>query len=169
MSQPVRRVELPSGGWWKILTRPRWKHVRGWLLDRDASSRTDRQDSLVEQALVALTVAWSFCEPVSLESLGRREPGDVLAMMKVMEREIVPLWGRDRPRVLGEELFTGLVGGRIPAMFAEAHIMAQTGWSWATLQETPADVVEKMAIYLAVRQASETGATIEYLEGEYGR
>jgi len=169
MSQPVRRIELSSGGWWKILIRPRWKHVRGWLLERDASSLANGQNSLVEQALVALTVAWSFCEPVGLESLGRRAPGDVLTMMKVMEREIVPLWGRDRPRVLGEELFTGLVGGQIPALFAEAHIMAQTGWSWGTLQETPADVVEKMAIYLAVRQAVETKATIEYLEDDYGR
>ena len=60
-----------------------------------------------------------------------------------------------------ERLFAALASGRVPAEFAEAHLMLETGWSWRELQDTPADVVERTWVYLAVRGAREGGGALE--------
>ena len=173
-SETVRRVALPSGGWWDLIVRPRWKHVRDFLcIDERLASLCDRERlgpaSIAERALASLTTGWSFREPVSAESLAHRDRNDLMAVMGVLEREVVPALGDHDPRALAEELFEGLARGSVPHEFAEVHIMARTGWSWATLQETPADVVERMALYLAVTQAREAEGTLEFAEEEHGR
>ena len=162
MGQSVKRVSLPSGGWWEIVTRPRWRHVQQW----DADGRDQNGGGLVERALVSLTAAWSFGEGVSLEALARRDAQDMIAVLDTLQRDIVPFLEADTPEETAEELFTGLVAGRVPLRFAEVHMMAATGWSWQTLQETPADVVRRMAIYLAVKQTRDGRASLEFHDTE---
>ena len=159
----VRRVELPSGGWWEIETRPRWRHVREWANSADGLAGLSGAD-LSQHALISLTTAWSFQDEISLETLAHRDAEDVLAAMEILKREVAPLWDSDSPRELAEALFAGLVRGRVPGEFADVHLMALTGWSWDTLMKTPADVVERMAIYLAVKEARESGQTLDYPE-----
>jgi hypothetical protein len=119
----------------------------------------------VEDVLLSLTTAWSFADPVTLKSIGCRDGEDVMVVLRVLRAEAPLLWDGPGSRSLAEELFSSLALGRVPEEFAEAHIMALTGWDWATLQETPADVVEKTALYLAVSRARETGGVLEFPDG----
>ena len=158
MCDSLHRIDLPSGGWWLLQARPRWRHLRGWTVGPD--------DGLVDRALVSLTAAWSFHDPVSVEALARREEADTIAVLEVFLRESLPYLDQRPPREGAEHLFACLVRGRIPPDFSEVHLMASTGWSWRALQETPVDVVRKMATYLSVRQARDTGGDVSYPELE---
>ena len=162
IDRTVRRIALPSGGWWELDSRPKWMHVREWAIAHG-------EVELVERALVSLTTAWSFCEPISRESLARRDAEDVIAAMELLQREVVPLWNGHSPRLLAEELFIGLMTGRIPDEFVETHVMALTGWSWETLQKTPAEVVERKSLYLTVKQAIEVDGALDFPEKRYDR
>ena len=169
MSTTVRRVRLPSGGWWDIETRPRWRHVHDWA-DVQTKARFDAGNSgegdatLATLALASLTTAWSFDDPICVDSVARRDAADIVMAMEALVKETAALWGRCLPHRIAEELFASLAVGEVPDEFAEAHIMAHTGWSWETLQETPADVVERMAVYLAVKQARDVGGSIRFPE-----
>ena len=145
------------------MTRPRWRHVQQW----DADGRDQNgSGGLVEHALVSLTTAWSFGERISLEALAKRDAQDMITVLDTFQRDIVPFLEADTSKVTAEELFAGLVAGRVPLRFAEVHMMAATRWSWQTLQETPADVVRRMAIYLAVKQARDGRASLEFHDTE---
>ena len=166
MSQAVKRINLPSGGWWKILTRPLWEHVS----QRSAAcqGRGDNPD-LVGPVLVSLTAAWSFPEDVSLEALAQRDVDDLVTVLEFFRREVVPVLEAHSPKEVAEEqLFAGLVAGRVPPQFAEVHLMAATGWSWRDLRATPADIVQKMAIYLAVKHAMDSGSALDLHAPEDG-
>lgn len=152
MERRGARLDLPSGGWWEFATRPTWRQVGLWR---------EGGPALVECALAGLTVAWSFPEPVDARSVSARRPGDLAeALAFVQDRVIAPL-DAATPREMAESLFAGLVAGQLPDAFLESHVMAATGWDWNTLQETPADVVQRMAVYLAVRLARDTGAELD--------
>ena len=157
MSSAVKRVSLPSGGWWEIVTRPLWRHVGAW---------GHNSKGLAERALVSLTTAWSFEEEVSREALSLRHEQDLIAVLETLQRDLLPLLAGDNPQQATENLLAGLVAGRIPREFAEAHVMAATGWSWQTLQDTPADVVHTMAIYLAVTGARQGHTSLEFDDEE---
>ena len=158
MCEPLRRVDLPSGGWWEIVTRPRWKHLRQWV-EADG-------DDLVDRALLSLTTAWSFGQDISLASLRQREPRDLVAILKTFREEVIPWLEESDLKDMAEELFAGMVEGRVPRRFLEVHLMAATGWSWQTLRTTPADVVQRMAVYLAVKQAQDNKTSLELREAE---
>ena len=164
-SPTIRRVDLPSGGWWELETKPRWKHFREWSFDVGALSGSV---ALGDRVLVSLTPAWSFQEKVCLESLCLRDVADTAAVLEVLQREVLSPLSRERPTRLAEDLFVGLAAGTIPPPFAEVHLMALTGWSWETLLQTPLDVVEKMAIYRAVKETRETGGYLSFQEDENG-
>ena len=85
----LTRVDLPSGGWWDILCRPTWRHVQGWRADDDRSSEA----GLVDRALVSLTIAWSFREPVTVQALACRDAADVFAAMECFEHAVLPALG----------------------------------------------------------------------------
>ena len=70
------------------------------------------------------------------------------------------------PRREAEHLFAGLISGHLPEAFSEVHLMASTGWSWDTLQKTPADVVRRMVTYLAVNRAIDERTSLEYEDEE---
>ena len=154
----VVRVNLPSGGWWDIRTRPLWKHVSDW---RRAVRAGAKRTGLLEGALVSLTTGWSFAEEVRPESLARRESGDLAAVLEVFCRQAGPFASANGSAAAAERLFAALAAGSVPPDFAEAHLMLATGWSWRDLQETPADVVDRTWTYLAVRQTRQSGGALE--------
>ena len=170
--QPATRISLPSGGWWDLVTRPMWRHLR-LLLTGARQGATAAADTLVDHLLVALTTAWSFDEPVSLDSLAAREGADMDAVVEVLCASVLPAAvgdGEVLPAAHGggkEDLFRGLLAGRVPSPFAEVHILALTGWTWAALQETPVDVVARMAEYLAVRSVKDSGGTLQLQEHDH--
>ena len=135
------RVQLSSGAWWSIVVRPSWSELSGLR---------DTGPDLVERALTTLTAGWSFPEDVSLRAVASRDAGDLAAVLEAFQREVAPRMGPVSPRREAEHLFAGLISGHLPEAFSEVHLMATTGWSWDTLQKTPADVVRRMATYLAV-------------------
>ncbi len=147
------RVELPSGGWWDIFVRPTWAHLSGW---------SDAGTDLVDRALVSLTAGWSFSEPASVGAIAARDPEDLIAVLEAFKRCAAPYLAARSLRAEAEELFAALMSGQVPAAFVETHLMAATGWSWQRLQETPADVVWRMATYLAVAQAVEGGGALSF-------
>ena len=166
MGKTVKRIELPSGGWWEIETRPRWRHAREWAAGlRHGPKASDHgEGGLIDRVLVSLTSSWSFPLPVNLTSLDGIDAEDVIAVLELVRREVAPFWEEQHGSRPAERLFTSLAAGRVPEEFGEVHIMALTGWSWETLQETPADVVRRMATYLSVREARETGGILDFAE-----
>jgi hypothetical protein len=155
----TKHITLPSGGWWEFHPRPLWKHLRQWISH-------DTESDLVERALASLTIAWSFPAQVSPEALSRLDADDRIAMLDAFQRETSPYLESKNPKAVAEALLTSLVRGQVPPEFAEAHVMAATGWTWQALQETPADLVQKMAIYLAVQHARATSASLDFSETE---
>ena len=158
MSRPAR-VTLPSGGWWDVETRPTWGQTQQW-------ARWADDDALPERALAQLTLAWSFYDAVDVDGVSHRSPADVAAAMEAVERLAAPLADARSIKESAESLFEGLAAGRVPEEFADVHLMAATGWSYDVLMRTPADVVERMSIYLSVRAARETGGTLEIEGGD---
>ena len=157
MPSNVRRVGLPSGGWWDISTRPTWADVSGW----GNKPQGESDPGLVERALASLTTAWSFAEEISLESVALRDAADLVAVLEAALGDVRSRVAKD-PGEMAEDLFAALAVRRVPPQFEEVHLMAATGWSWETLQRTPADVVEKMAVYLAVVQTRDIGGALEF-------
>ena len=156
----VYRVELPSGGWWDIFVRPTWAHLNGW---------SGAGNDLVDRALVSLTAGWSFSGPATVEAIASRDLEDLIVVLEAFKRCAAPYLATRSLRDEAEELFAALMSGQLPAAFVETHLMAATGWSWQRLQETPADVVRRMATYLAVARAVEGGGALSFEnEEEHG-
>ena len=161
-SRSIVWIELPSGGWWEINTRPLWEHVRYWI----ALAEGPGDDDLVAHMLTTLTESWSFRDQVSPDSVARRDPGDLEAVLEVFHRTVVPYLRRPGRREMAEELFTGLLTGKVPPSFVDAWLMDVTGWSWHVLQDTPAEVVDRVMVYAAVKQARAAGDALDFPETE---
>ena len=127
-----------------------------------AEHSPDSDRDLVLVALASLTSAWSFDEVIAKQTVAGRETEDLVEILQVIQRDIVPQLTSVIPARLSETLFAGLLNGCIPVEFAEVALMAATGWSWHALEVTPVDVVQRMAVYLAVHQAQETGGTLVF-------
>ena len=154
MTDEARRVDLPSGGWWELTARPLWRHVRPWIGD-------ESRGSLISRALVSLTRDWSFQEAVSETALLARDDEDIAAVLEVLNREVLPSKCSGGSDEDAEALFAGLVSGRVPAEYVEVCLMAATGWTWQALSETPAEVVSRMALFLAVKGARDAGGVLD--------
>ena len=103
-----------------------------------------------------------------MEALAHRDVDDLVTVLDFFRREVVPVLEAHSPKEVAEELFAGLVAGRVPPQFAEVHLMAATGWSWRDLRATPADIVQKTAIYLAVKHAMDSGSALDLHAPEDG-
>ena len=129
---------------------------------------TNAQDRLADEVLVSLTNSWSFDLPVDTSSLERMDPGDLAAAFGAVRHALAELWDLKSQRERAERLFTEMAAGRVPDEFEEARVMALTGWSWHTLQETPADAVESMMAYLSVRSVREHGGALDFPAADDG-
>ena len=168
MEKPLEstHIALPSGGWWEISTRPLWRHLRAWT---DAVGDKAHNGELLDFALASVTTAWSFDEELSAESVGHREPADQEAAIQALKARVIsPMTSEDSVSA-AEALFAALLEGRVPPRFADVAIMEATGWSWRTLQDTPADVVRRMTVYLLVRQVLAKGGALDYPGEKRGR
>ena len=151
-----RRLALPSGGWWDLSLRPLWKHVKLWK---------GGDDRLVETAILHLTLGWSFDEAITVDALRARNPDDRACVIEgIIDTFRAP---SESNKDMAEKLFRGLHRGAPPEEFADVQIMAATGWSWLELQNTPADVVEKMVTYLGVAQAVASGSSLDIPDQEH--
>ncbi|MDA0769322.1 MAG: hypothetical protein O2821_03770 [Chloroflexi bacterium] len=149
----VRRISLPSGGWWAIRTRPTWQ---------DVGALGDGIEGRLEQLLVNVTEAWSFEDAISLDALARIDDGDMAAVMQVVIEDVLPWLDQDSPEEMAKGLFAGMSTGQVPEEFLDVQLMDATGWSWQVLQSAPADVVLKMAIFLAVSQVKAEGGALQF-------
>ena len=43
----------------------------------------------------------------------------------------------------------------MPVEFSDVSLMSATGWSWRELQETPAETVHLMSIYITIKNATD--------------
>ena len=154
MSDNAIHIDLPSGGWCELTARPLWRHVQPWLDDGG-------RGNLVSRALVSLTTGWSFHEPVSEIGLLSRDDEDIAVVLEVLNREVLPAACSGGSSDDAEALFAGLVSGRVPRQYVEACLMEATGWTWQALSETPADVVSRMPLFLAVKGARDAGGALD--------
>ena len=54
--------------------------------------------------------------------------------------------------------------GPLPPEFEANTIMDATGWSWPELESTPVAVLERHALYLAVKRVTQNGGDLEFTE-----
>ena len=116
--------------------------------------------------LATVTGSWSFRDEVSPHSVAGRDPADLEAALEVFHRTVVPYLRRPGHKEMAEELFAGLLTGKVPPMFVDAWLMDATGWSWQVLQDTPADLVDRVVVYAAVKQARAAGGVLDFPESE---
>ncbi len=136
-----------------IRTRPTW---------RDVGAISDKTEERLERLLAAMTEAWSFDEAVSPEALAHRDENDVADLMEALHEDLLPWLDQDTPETMAKELFAGMSTGRVPEGFFEVQLMAASGWSWHDLQSAPADIVLKMAVFLAVSQVKTQGGALRF-------
>jgi len=117
---------------------------------------------LVDRVVVSLTTAWSFDMPVELEKLAFVDLADMAAVLDVLIEQVSRYSILEERKEMAEELFTGMAVGLVREEFAEVHVMSVAGWSWEELQETPVDVVERMALYKAVTDTMRSGGTLDF-------
>ena len=79
--EQTKVVELPSGGTWTLNTAPKYREVRVLAGQEDERA-----------ILAALTVGWSFPEPVTAESIDERDFLDVATVLDVVETDVLPLF-----------------------------------------------------------------------------
>ena len=56
--------------------------------------------------------------------------------------------------------------GPTPVDFEANAIMDATGWSWPELESTPVAVLERHALYLAVKRVAQHGGELDFEEPE---
>jgi hypothetical protein len=100
--------------------------------------------------------------PVELEKLAFVDLADMAAVLDVLIEQVSRYSILEERKEMAEELFTGMAVGLVREEFAEVHVMSVAGWSWEELQETPVDVVERMALYKAVTDTMRSGGTLDF-------
>jgi hypothetical protein len=104
-----------------------------------------------------MTVAWSFVESPSPDSVMEREVSDIEVATSVIRDELIPALQRWASTEEAERVLEALVSGRVPCGYSDVALMESTGWSWQELQDTPEGVVRGMRMYLSVKSVVEQG------------
>lgn len=153
----LRRLELPSGGWWVLDTRISHR-VAGdlfALLNEGGAAGLGR-------ILSCMTVAWGFADRPSAESVMRRDVSGIEAATSVLRHAVIPALRSLTSVEEAERVFESLVSGKIPSGYGDVALMESTGWTWRELQDTPEDVVRRMQAYLSVKSTVERGCEPEF-------
>lgn len=95
----IRRVELPSGGWWDLETEPTWGEVIDYQAEALSrlSSEGDEDDPAVlvglsNLPLLRFTRAWSFPEQINEDTLRQRSALDLVPVLEVVNSHLRPLF-----------------------------------------------------------------------------
>lgn len=89
MSGDIKRVELPSGGWWDLRKPTKWSDHVKWteiLLNRTG----DNDPRLSDKILIAFTEAWSFEAEPSIEAMDDLDIDDVIAAYEAYDEHVAP-------------------------------------------------------------------------------
>ncbi|MDP6452221.1 MAG: hypothetical protein QF898_02840 [SAR202 cluster bacterium] len=113
--------------------------------------------ALLGQILSCMTVEWGFDESPSAESVMRRDVRDIEAATTALREKMIPALRNLNSTDEAERVFEALVAGRVPDGYRDEALMAETGWTWQELQDTPEDVARRMRVFLSVRYAVERG------------
>ena len=148
----LRRLELPSGGWWVVDSRISHRVARDLcaLSQEDSARRLGR-------VLFSMTVEWGFDDSPSEASVMRRDIRDIEAVTSVLLDDALPALRRLISGTEAEEVFKSLISGKLPSGYGDVALMESTGWTWQELQDTPEDVVRRMRVYLSVKSVVERG------------
>lgn len=103
----LETLELPSGGTWTIIVRPKGKHLSRLQsispaqipddgLEAEEGTGNPQADGMEAtfRGLAALTERWSFPEEVSVEAIGERDLEDLITVLEVVNRRVLPLFAR---------------------------------------------------------------------------
>lgn len=95
-SDTVKRIDLPSGGWWEIETRPTFRDVL-------AMKRVESDDGEIGAVdvfgvLITLTRAWSYDDPISSDifldlKADDERLDDLVPVMRFFQSDVVPFLG----------------------------------------------------------------------------
>ena len=96
-SETLKRVELPSGGWWEIETRPNWgemMQIRRILVEM-GDEGAEGEDFLTT-VMAMLTRAWSYQDEtgpleVSVETINGLDIMDASEIMYEVNETVIPL------------------------------------------------------------------------------
>ena len=113
--------------------------------------------ALLGQVLSCMTVEWGFDDRPSAESVMRRDVRDIEAATMALRDETIPALRTLNSTDEAERVFEALVAGGVPDGYSDEALMADTGWTWQELQDTPEDVARRMRVYLSVRSVVERG------------
>ncbi|HHZ63134.1 MAG TPA: hypothetical protein EYN53_10910 [Dehalococcoidia bacterium] len=111
----------------------------------------------IGHVLSCMTVAWGFDDIPSVEAVTQRDFRDIEAAAMVLRDELIPALRILETTDEAERVFGALVADRIPDDYRDEPLVADTGWSWQELQDTPEDVARRMRLYLSVRSVVERG------------
>ncbi len=88
----IKRIELPSGGWWEIETEPKWGDIKAVLNEFRKSG--DSAADVMDFVLIRFSTAWSFDdETINLETLAKRSLEDVVPVLGEVMAKVSPLLG----------------------------------------------------------------------------
>jgi hypothetical protein len=151
-AQSLRRLELPSGGWWVLDTR-----ISHRVASELIALLNSNDSAGLGRVLSGMTVDWGFSDSPSAEAVMQREIGDIEAATSVIRDDLIPALQRSASTEEAERVFEALVSGQMPGGYSDIALMESTGWSWQELQETPEGVVRGMRMYLSVKSVVEQG------------
>ncbi len=99
MPSNVIRLELPSGNWWEVETRPKWGEMmkirREMLRITEADGEDEEQ---LTQVMTMLTRDWSYTNgtadtklEISVESVNEMDLLDAAEVMHTVNEQVIPL------------------------------------------------------------------------------
>ena len=85
----IKRIDLPSGGWWDLMCKPTWREFREIQAKLQAIAG---KPDFEEQSLAIFTSAWSFDKPITDDYISSLDALDVAKAMEFMATEIAPFF-----------------------------------------------------------------------------
>ncbi len=96
----IKKLDLPSGNWWKIETRPTWGEmmkVRKEML-RISEAEDDTTEEQLTTVMTMLTRDWSYTNgsvdtklPITVESVNEMDLMDAAEVMHEVNDSVIPL------------------------------------------------------------------------------
>jgi hypothetical protein len=99
-STTLKRIDLPSGNWWEIETRPKWGEMMKIrkVVVKMTDDGAEGEDFLTE-VMAMLTRGWSYQNgegplEVSVESINELDLMDAAEIMHEVNEQVIPLFNK---------------------------------------------------------------------------